>query len=59
MGNNNEPIVMCVKNGESECCIAGNCPMFKQCFPEAYADWEKAVAKVKKKDEDENRCNAS
>jgi hypothetical protein len=41
-------IVGCVMADESQCCIFDDCPLFKQCFPDAYESWQKAVAKEKK-----------
>ena len=43
-----EPITVCIMSGESECCVFGECSMFKQCFPEAYEDWQKQINKDKR-----------
>ena len=41
-------IVMCIKSGESDCCVGDGCPLLKQCFPKAYDGWQKVVAKEQK-----------
>lgn len=43
----NESIVGCIKADESQCCISDACPLFKQCFPEAYESWQKQIGKDK------------
>ncbi len=41
-------IVMCIKS-EDACCILGTCPLYKQCFPEAYKRQQKQVGKSQAK----------
>ncbi len=40
--------VGCIKAGESQCCTFDDCPLFKQCFPDAYKSWQKKVKREKR-----------
>ena len=42
-----DTIVMCIKSGESDCCTFDECPLLKQCFPDAYESWQKQISKDK------------
>jgi hypothetical protein len=41
-------IAECIKSGASQCCTFDDCPLFKQCFPEAYKSWQKKAKREKR-----------